>query len=278
MQLSLPFEADPKLSRIRARLIALHGLQCDQFRCDPTTQFVRAMLSSCTRDEDSEGAFRRLSIVLPSLALLPGAHFSTIAAAIQLVTRPAQKAIDLVNAARSIRAQYGAFDLAFLADWPVDAAMSWLRHLRGVGSKVAAATLNFSTLRKRAFVVDRHVLRLCSRLGLLPPKADFERGFRILMRLMPIEWDADDLYELHWLMKTHGQITCRHERPACGDCPLALSCANAAALRSGGPVNTQVLLPNDNFVAGGLGFEPRFSESESDVLPLNYPPKLSQIQ
>jgi hypothetical protein len=25
-------------------------------------------------------------------------------------------------------------------------------------------------------------------------------------------------------------------------------------------------------VAGGLGFEPRFSESESDVLPLNYPP------
>jgi hypothetical protein len=25
-------------------------------------------------------------------------------------------------------------------------------------------------------------------------------------------------------------------------------------------------------VAGGPGFEPRFSESESDVLPLNYPP------
>src|SRR5215510_5660139 len=25
-------------------------------------------------------------------------------------------------------------------------------------------------------------------------------------------------------------------------------------------------------LAGGLGFEPRFSESESDVLPLNYPP------
>ena len=25
-------------------------------------------------------------------------------------------------------------------------------------------------------------------------------------------------------------------------------------------------------MAGGLGFEPRFSESESDVLPLNYPP------
>ena len=28
-------------------------------------------------------------------------------------------------------------------------------------------------------------------------------------------------------------------------------------------------------MAGGLGFEPRFSESESDVLPLNYPPSNS---
>src|SRR6266850_72770 len=27
-----------------------------------------------------------------------------------------------------------------------------------------------------------------------------------------------------------------------------------------------------HWLAGGLGFEPRFSESESDVLPLNYPP------
>jgi hypothetical protein len=31
-------------------------------------------------------------------------------------------------------------------------------------------------------------------------------------------------------------------------------------------------------VAGGLGFEPRFSESESDVLPLNYPPIVQVYQ
>ena len=30
-------------------------------------------------------------------------------------------------------------------------------------------------------------------------------------------------------------------------------------------------------VAGGPGFEPRLTESESAVLPLNYPPKLSYI-
>ena len=30
------------------------------------------------------------------------------------------------------------------------------------------------------------------------------------------------------------------------------------------------------WLAGGLGFEPRFSESESDVLPLNYSPMFSK--
>jgi hypothetical protein len=30
-------------------------------------------------------------------------------------------------------------------------------------------------------------------------------------------------------------------------------------------------------MAGGLGFEPRLTESESAVLPLNYPPMTAQI-
>ena len=30
-------------------------------------------------------------------------------------------------------------------------------------------------------------------------------------------------------------------------------------------------------MAGGLGFEPRLAESESAVLPLNYPPLLPRI-
>ena len=43
--------------------------------------------------------------------------------------------------------------------------------------------------------------------------------------------------------------------------PQLANCSNAG---------TEKALQNQ--LAGGLGFEPRFSESESDVLPLNYPP------
>ena len=32
-----------------------------------------------------------------------------------------------------------------------------------------------------------------------------------------------------------------------------------------------------NQVAGGLGFEPRLTESESAVLPLNYPPRAKDL-
>src|SRR5262245_26290725 len=40
------------------------------------------------------------------------------------------------------------------------------------------------------------------------------------------------------------------------------------------------LILNEKVVAGGLGFEPRLTESESAVLPLNYPPigKSNQIR
>ena len=229
MQLSLPLEADPRLSRIRERLIVIHGPQYDQRRHDPTTQFVKAMISACTRDAVSDESFLQLCILLPSWEVLPDADLATVAATIRDVTYATEKAVHLVTAARIIQAQRGRFDLAFLAEWPVDAALSWLQRLPGVGPKVAAVTLNFSTLRKRALVVDRHVLRLSKRLNLLPATADFESGFRRLMRLMPIDWDADDLYELHWLMKMHGQTTCRHRWPACGECPLAQCCATAAA-------------------------------------------------
>ena len=227
MQLPLPLEADPRLPHIRDDLIALYGEQRDELRHDPTSQFVKAMISSCTHDAISNEAFRWLRAAIPSWALLPDSQPAKIATIICHVKHAADKAMNLVMAARIILAQHGKFDLTFLDAWQVEAALSWLRRLRGVGPKVAAATLNFSTLRKRAFVVDRHILRLSKRLGLLPAKADFERGFRILMDLMPTDWDADDLYELHWLMKMHGQITCRHRWPACGECPLAQCCAKA---------------------------------------------------
>jgi endonuclease-3 len=118
----------------------------------------------------------------------------------------------------------GRLSLDHLADLDEEVAMQWLRRLPGVGSKIAAEVLNFSTLRKRAFVVDTQLLRLGGRLGLLPLDADYDAGYEQLMRQLPDAWDAEDLAELHRLMKLLGQTTCTAHTPSCGACPLRDLC------------------------------------------------------
>ncbi|MEW6454255.1 MAG: endonuclease III [Pseudomonadota bacterium] len=226
MQLSLPLCQSSLLTDVRERLLRVYGPQRDTERHDPTSQLFKAMASSCTRDAVSQAAYERLHEKF-AWEDLPVVTQEAVAAVIAAVTRPNEKAIQIVAAARIIRSQRGSVDLDFLVDWPTDAAFAWLDRLPGVGSKIAAAVLNFSSLRKPLLVVDRHILRVSKRLGLLPPKADFDRGFRLLMRHVPAQWDADHLYELHWLMKMHGQQICRHHQTACASCALATLCPSS---------------------------------------------------
>jgi endonuclease-3 len=233
MQLSLSLDDDPILPRFHAGLRAVYGPQRDANRQDPTTQFVMVMLSPRTLDTVSIAAYLRLRARFNSWEALPDADPEMILAIVHDVTYAADKARYLVAAASLIREQRGEVDLAFLADWAVAPAFSWLLTLPGVGMRAAATILNFSSLRKRVFSIDTHILRLSQRLGLLPDKADFVSGFHRLMHLMPDDWDADDLYEMHWLMKLHGQTRCRHSWPLCEDCSLAQLCTHAAATAFG---------------------------------------------
>jgi endonuclease-3 len=224
VQYSLSFENGNAIQAARDVLLAVYGPQGDDKRHDPTSQLFKAMLGSCTRDAVSQAAFGRLQRVCRSWDELPDADARTIAAIISGVEHAPVKAVRLVIAARTIRIKRDGLDLTFLAGWPTEAAMSWLRELRGVDVKTAAVTLNFSTLRQRVLAVDRHVLRVSRRLGLVPANADFGAAFRTLMRVMPDHWNADDLYELHWLFKLHSQTICRHQHPICAVCPLARVC------------------------------------------------------
>ena len=230
----LPLDLDPPgppspLPWIRAHLLALYGEQRDFWRPDPISQLVAAMVSSRTRDEVSLPAFARLRRRYPTWEALARAAPVDIEAVIHPVTFADRKAELIPRALRMIAARNGRFDLAFLADWPEEMAMRWLTELPGVGAKIAATTLNFSALRRRALPVDTHLLRIGERFGPLPPDADYEDGYDIYMSLVPDHWDADDIYEFHWLMKLHGQRVCRHAMPACTHCPLQALCQHYAA-------------------------------------------------
>jgi endonuclease-3 len=224
MQLSLAL-GDSKLPRVHDLLHRRHGSQCDPVRHNPEDQFVKAILSSCTKDAISQPAFiRLLNFVSGKWSILLEIHPYMIFKIIADVTYPEDKTRHLIQCISRTIKERSSFDLSFLADWPEDLGMSWLQKLPGVGPKIAAATLNFSDLRKWVFTVDRHVLRLGKRLGLLPARATFVTGFRLLMDLVPADWSADHFYQLHWLMKMHGQQICRPTHPLCHECVLACLC------------------------------------------------------
>lgn len=228
MQPSLAFDHAPILPQIRERLLAVFGPQRDAERADPLSQFVAAFISTRTHDDVSVPAFRRLRRRYQTWEALARATAAEIEPVIRPVTFADKKALFLPSALRMIIARSGSLDLHFLADWDEEMAMQWLDGLPGVGPKIAATVLNFSTLRKRNLSVDTHLLRVGKRLRLLSPRADYDSGYEPFMRLVPHDWDADDLYEFHWLMKYLGQRDCTHALPACARCPLRDLCSSGA--------------------------------------------------
>ena len=114
-------------------------------------------------------------------------------------------------------------DATFLSAWPVHQALAWLERLPGVGPKVAAATLNASTLRRRVFIVDTHVHRVLVRFGFIGRNATAEDG-RNAVTAAAKSLDADELLELFAQMKRLGQTYCRPTRPNCLACPLGSRC------------------------------------------------------
>ncbi len=211
------------LQSVRDRLGAAFGRIRDEERLDPTSQFVLAFIGVLTRDKVSAQAFVRLRTRYPDWDDVADAPVEGIEAALSGVTFAENKASDLKIALQKIRVRHSLINLEFLADLDVEPALSVLEEIHGVGRKISAATLNFSTLRKRAFVVDTHVLRVMHRFGFVGPKAREVRAFETIMAAAD-DLDADDLYELHWQMKSLGQETCTHFHALCVSCPLADLC------------------------------------------------------
>jgi len=226
MQLPFCFDERPTLDLVRKHLLTIYGPQRDELRHAPTPQFFKAVISSRTYDRKSAHAFDDLCMRFPSWDLLVEADPHDVANTINDVTHATRKAEQVVRAAQRIREIFNYVDLSDLGKWSVTNAYGLVTGLPGAGPKVAAATLNFSTLHMRLLTVDTHVLRVSSRLGLIPMNSNYTNGFEKLMQLVPPEWDADDLYELHWLIKMFGQRICTHHDPACEHCPLVSFCAH----------------------------------------------------
>ena len=226
MQLSLGLARSP-LESVRDALLCEFGPQRPVTRMDPISQLVKSSISGRTQDAVSWSAFLRLRAEFKCWEDLAAAPVGAVARIIDDVTFSGDKARHLTTALTMIQDKVGWLSLNHLRGLEVDQARWELQALPGVGVKVAACVLNFSDLGMRALVVDTHVHRVARRIGLVGA-GDTTHAYHTLMGLAPDGWTADDLFELHWLMKRGlGQMLCPHELPRCGACPLRSMCAKA---------------------------------------------------
>jgi endonuclease-3 len=227
MQMAFDFGAVEDMAWVRDQLRSCFGRPDRVCTRAPIGQLVKSSISSRTLDEISLAAYRRLVEAYPEWPALAEAPTGDVETLIGDVTFPDVKARHLGNALRAIGARHPDFDLEFLGRLGVSEALAWLERLPGVGRKVSAATLNFSTLSMPAFVVDTHVLRVLSRYGFVRSKADTRTAYEAAMAVSP-RWSAAELAELHILMKRLGQTICRYGRALCSDCPVRWRCKAAA--------------------------------------------------
>lgn len=213
----------------RALLGLRFGRLIDPPRRKPVGQLVRSMIGGRTRDEVALRAYRRLGRRWPRAADLALAAPRAVEQAIFDVTFADAKARHLPEALGMIGADFPGFALERLATMPVEEARTLLERYPGVGQKAAASTLNASTLRRPIFIVDSHVHRVMTRLGIISPKAS-PRFASELVTASGQALGADGLLELFAQMKMLGQELCRYEAPACTVCPLAPRCRTARVL------------------------------------------------
>lgn len=228
-QSSFDFGGGALLREIYVRLLTIFGPQRDEQRFDPLSQLIYGLIAWKTHDDVSMPAFLELRRHCVSWNVLLDAAPRQIERVIASVNHADLKAKSVPIALKMARARGAGdtLDLEFLADLDVEVAMQWLLDLHRVGSKIAATVLNFSTLRKAVLPVDTHLRRVGERLRLVRRGADFEQAHEGYARALPPDWDADTVYELHWLIKLLGQQICRPTAPACGHCPLHDLCPAA---------------------------------------------------
>ncbi len=206
MQESFGF-ASNDIAAWSSRLITWHGDPLPVPRRTPLGQLVKSIISGRTYDAVSAGAYGALAECFPDLGAIADAPATRVQALIADVTFPEAKAAHLIRAMGMIRAARPDCRLEFLGAMPMADALAWLERLPGVARKVAASTLNASTLNRPVLIVDSHVLRVLSRLGFVDRQADFQDASESATAAMPT-WNGDDFLRFHILMKRLGQTVC----------------------------------------------------------------------
>ncbi|MBI4718852.1 MAG: endonuclease III [Planctomycetes bacterium] len=202
-------------------LEALHELYpeatCALHHGDPWQLLIATILSAQSTDETVNKVTPVLFSRYPSPATLAAAPLAEIEEVIHSTGFFRQKARNVREASRRIAEDFGG---------TVPDTMEALTSLPGVARKTANVVLGTAFGQNEGVVVDTHVGRLATRLGLAWSAKDGKDAVKIERDLMELIPRADWTFLGHALI-WHGRRVCSARKPACAACHLAPDCPSA---------------------------------------------------
>jgi len=186
---------------------------------DPFKVLVRTIISQSTAETNTRRAYNNLSRkMLLTPKSLAEANVKEIKEALFVAGLYRNKARVIKNLSQIIiRELNGSLD--FIYSTPLEEAREKLLGLPGVGPKTADIVLLFCAKRP-VLPVDTHVNRISKRLGLIPPKASYEKVRRGLQSLYPPE----EYFNVHMLFISLGRKICKAKKPKHYECPVNHLC------------------------------------------------------
>ena len=213
------------MPRNRAKDI-LHALQSNisipkwtRSNKEPFKTLIVTVLSQATADKNTVRAFKNLSRVFPiTPEALAKASVEKIENAIRVGGLYKNKSRVIKAISRMILEKFNG-SLDFVYSLPFEKARRTLLSFPGVGPKTADVVLLFCA-GKPTIPVDTHVNRVSKRLGLTPPKADYEKVRQTLEGL----YKPENYLSVHLLFILLGRKYCKARKTLCKPCPVNPLC------------------------------------------------------
>ena len=179
---------------------------------------IETILSQNTNDRNRDKAFQRLKTRFPHWENVLETKTESIVSAIQPGGLAEQKARRIHEILRWIKEREGRMSLSFLKKMDSMEIKKTIGSLKGIGPKTLHCLLLFG-LRREAFPVDTHILRIGKRLAFIPEGMNAEKAHSWMVPFIP----KGKSLSLHLNLIRFGRSVCKAKNPSCSTCFLKMS-------------------------------------------------------
>jgi len=210
--------ADERKARARKILVALRKLypeaDCALRHGDPLQLLIATILSAQSTDETVNKVTPVLFARYPTAKAIAAAPSAEIEKIVHSTGFFRQKTKSIQGACRKIVEEFGG---------EIPDTMEALVTLPGVARKTANVVLGTAFGKNEGIVVDTHIGRLATRLGLTPSSKDSKDAVKIENDLMPL-FPREAWTFLGHALIWHGRRVCSARKPKCSQCRLSAYC------------------------------------------------------